>query len=312
MEASMITITPHEILLAVGLACAGSGWFAHMAWNGFQNWLDDRAEARTPEGRAALLAEREDDRAWEVSQRDAEDTLTALAAQQAVPAATGPLRHAEGRTAAMAGLSPAVLAAEHEAGLKNAEARRLAAVQAADPLYQALEAQRRELEPLPQAHPGYAGSDDRFTDGTGPQDAVAAEISGVGAMVAVPRERRERIGPDTAEIAAVTGAQEWQDGISARARVADAAAEERSKWAFMPVRMGTPPHGYPIMTGDSGGQTYVNPGPWHGGNGAPALEALDWDSRRLSALLAKADRVTGPKADWDLLARQCSRELAHA
>jgi hypothetical protein len=288
MEASMITITPHEILLAVGLAAAGAGWFAHMAWDGLQNWLDDRAEARTPEGRARLLAEREHDDAWEASQADAEDTLARLAAQQAMPAATGPLRQAEGRTAAMEGLSPAVLAAEHEAGLKNAEARRLAAVQAADPLYQAFEAQRRELEPLPQAHPGYrpyAGSDDRFTDGTGPQDAVAAEISGVGAMVAVPRDRREHIGPDTAEMAAVD--------------------DERGKWGFVPVRIGTPPHGYPIVQPYGGRPTSVP---------APALEALDWDSRRISALLAKADRVTGPKADWDLLARQARplREMAHA
>jgi len=310
MEAPMITITPHEILLGIGLAAAGAGWFAHMAWDGLQNWLDDRAEARTPEGRARLLAEREHDDAWEASQADAEATLATLAAQQAVPAATGPLRQAEARTAAMEGLSPAVLAAEHEAGLKNAEARRLAAVQAADPLHQALEAQRRELEPLPQAHPGYrpyAGSDDRFTDGTGPQDAVAAEISGVGAMLAVPRERRENLGPDTAEMPATGIRSVSAAGYSTDVYpAADAAIEdERSKWGFMPVRIGTPPHGYPIVQPYGGRPTSVP---------APALEALDWDSRRISALLAKADRVTGPKADWDLLARQARplRELAHA
>jgi hypothetical protein len=291
MEASMIT--PHEVLLAVGLACAGSGWFAHMAWNGFQNWLDDRAEARTPEGRARLLAEREHDDAWEASQAGAMDTLGKLAAGERVPAEPGPLRHAESRTAALAAIADPRAAAEPHGG--------------PDALREGMDAQRRELDPLPQAHPAYAGADDRFTDGTGPQDAVAAEISGVGAMLAVPKDRRENLGPDTAEFEAV---------IADRDRHHAAIGNERSKWGFVPVRMGTPPHGMPIMDAGFAARYHDDPYGYRSGQPAapaPALEALDWDSRRLSALLAKADRVTGPKADWDLLARQAhSRELAHA
>lgn len=314
-------ITPHEILLVIGLAAAASGWFAHMAWNGFQNWLDDRAEARTPEGRARLLAEREHDAAWKASQEAAVDALSKLAARHTVPVTPGPLRQAESRTAAMGALSPAVLAAEHEAELRNAEARRLAATQAAaaDGTQFVPHARLRDLP-----EPAYAGSDDRFTDGTGPLDAVAAEISGVGAMVAVPKDRRENLGPDTAEISAVHGphedparfaeAAEYHDG---QLRAADA---ERGKWGFVPVRMGTPPHGYPLI-GGNGGPSYFHglSGPYASGGAAAhrpaALEALDADQRRAARLLAKADAVVSPKADWDEMARQIHhehRELVNA
>jgi hypothetical protein len=267
MEASMIT--PHEVLLAVGLAAAGSGWFLHMAWNGFQNWLDDRAEARTPEGRARLAAERAHDEAWDASQADAMDTLTALEGQSgipAVPAESGPLRRSEGRTQALTQLARHGGAEHWNEPHGGPDA----------------------LRPLPE--PPYAGSDDRFTDGTGPQDAVAAEISGVGAMLAVPKDRRENLGPDTADMRAID--------------------DERSKWGFVPVRMGTPPHGMPVVDEDGWQRETIRRA--RGAYRPAALEALDWDSRRITALLAKADRVTGPKADWDLLARQCSRELVHA
>jgi hypothetical protein len=324
-----VVMTAHELMLtAFGLVCLLCGICMHMAWDRFLDWREDRAEARTPEGQARLARQAEHDAAWEASQAGAMDTLAKLAAGERVPAATGPLRRAGSRTQALGSIQGDGYDAEPDGGpLRGAEGRERAARvtsadignaiifgEEADPLHQALDAQRRELEPLPQAHRAYAGSDDRFTDGTGPQDAVAAEISGVGAMVAVPKDRRENLGPDTAEIAAVTGPGEFAEAMEYQQGQLDAIEAERSKWGFVPVRMGTPPHGYPVI-GGNGGPSYFGPAMARGGHRPAALEALDADSLRLARLLAKADAVVSPKADWDDLARQIhheQRELVHA
>jgi hypothetical protein len=147
------------LIAAIAVLSAVFGWAMCEMKNRFLDWLDDRREARTPEGRAEKAA----DEAWEAA---SEDTLTRMARQHAAEPLSR-LPRAEGRAEAVARLAPEALDAEAAQDLPA-------------------------FVPEPDYYSAPAG--DEFTDGTGPQPAIGAEppgrVSGVGAMTAIPQDRR--------------------------------------------------------------------------------------------------------------------------